>query len=93
MPLNERSQAIENRVQQERLRRNWSVAELARRAGLNRGTVWLLERRTGQNPTARTMDALAAALEVDRAWLFYVAPSGPVSPDVQADNEEAARGD
>ena len=51
------------------------MEQLAARAGMTRQNVSLLELNPSRRAKDRTMDALAAALEVDRAWLFYVVPS------------------
>lgn len=65
-----------NRLRQARLARNWSMTDLAAKSGVTRQNISLLERDPNRRPKDNTMNALAAALEVDRAWLFYVARSG-----------------
>lgn len=75
MDLNESTGAFANRVQEARLRKGWTMSQLAARAGITRQNVSLIERQRGQRPKDRTMDALAKALEVDRSWLFFIVPS------------------
>lgn len=74
MDLNSTNQVIANRVEQARQARGWSRLQLAERAGISRQNLWELEAR-GQFPGPQTMTALATALGVDRAWLFYVVPT------------------
>lgn len=51
-------------VRRLREERGWSKAELARRAGTTRQYIFLMEAGRNTNPSARLVQALAAALEV-----------------------------
>lgn len=75
MALNDRSPVFANRLREARLRKNWTMAQLAKAAGTTRQNVSRLESQNGQQPKSQTVAALAEALGVDRAWLFYVTPS------------------
>lgn len=68
---NEASPVVANRVREARKRRGWTMAELARAAGTTQQNVSLIERGR-QQPRPQTIDALARALECNRAWLFFV---------------------
>ena len=71
------------RLTRERLARGWSKAELARRAGLNSGTVGQIE--TGRLiPYSAQLTKLAKALgipEANKAVLMSDAPVAPVAPE------------
>lgn len=75
MDLKTTPAVFQNRVREARQAKGWSMTELAARAGMTRQNVSLLELHPGHRAKDRTMDALADALGVDRAWLFYVVPS------------------
>lgn len=59
---------IASRLAAARLETGWSQEELAKRAGLSKGTVGNIEAGTRQG-TARVIQALAATLEVNPTWL------------------------
>ncbi|WP_019200591.1 helix-turn-helix domain-containing protein [Tsukamurella sp. 1534] len=61
--------AIAAGIQRERARVGWTMAELARRAGVAKSTLSQLEAGTG-NPSIETLWALANALEVPFAQLL-----------------------
>lgn len=69
--LNGAGPVVANRVREARKRRGWTMAELAKAAGTTQQNVSLIERGR-QQPRPQTIDALARALECDRAWLFFV---------------------
>lgn len=59
------------RLEETRRRRLLTQAELAARAGISLIQVARLENQATANPRASTIKALAAALEVDPAWLLF----------------------
>ena len=67
--------------------RGWSQADLARRSGLHRRTIWLLEQPVGAKPqpTTQTLQALARAfghVQVSDFWTAVqsAVPSDPGTP-------------
>lgn len=67
---------IGDAVRRERLRIGWSAAELARRAGISKGSLSQLE-AGGGNPTVETLWALGGALEVPFSVLVDPGIDGP----------------
>lgn len=61
--------AIASGIQRERVAAGWSMAELARRAGIAKSTLSQLEAGTG-NPSVETLWALATALGIPFARLL-----------------------
>lgn len=88
MDLDDSAPTFANRVREARQAKNWSMSELARAAGITRQNVGLIER--GQWPKDRTITALADALGVDRAWLFFVIPSSRCGGRSIADTQKAS---
>ena len=62
---------MDNRLYWMRVRRGLSQSELARRAGISRTTVCLLERRGGL-PTLRVAGALCRVLNCDYGEVFPI---------------------
>ncbi|MBM7369067.1 helix-turn-helix domain-containing protein [Gordonia hydrophobica] len=82
--------AIGTRIAQRRTLRGMSAAELARRAGLSKGTMSAIEAGTA-NPTISTLDAIAVALRIPMTDLLaHDTEPGPVHmPGTEiADGEE-----
>lgn len=71
------------RLRRLRARRLWSIAELAKRAGVSEGAILRIEHGQGR-PTWRTLQRLAAALEVEPAEL---------APDVDIERRRGEAGD
>lgn len=57
------------RIQELRLARGWTQAELARRAGIRRATVNRIENQHVQSIDLDVLEKLARALEVDPGYL------------------------
>lgn len=72
--------------------RDWTVEQLAEKAGLNKGTVSKLER--GElDPRKSTLEKIAAALDVSAAYLLsggVTSPDRPVRDDAPSMKEGAA---
>lgn len=62
-----------NMLKQKRQELGLSVAELARRAGLDVGTVWHIESGSTASPKAESLQAIADALKIPAADLFAAA--------------------
>lgn len=62
---------MKNRLYSMRIRRGLSQSELARRAGISRTTVYMLERRGGF-PSFRIAGALCRALSCDYGEVFPI---------------------
>lgn len=60
-----------NKVRYWRQRRGMSIAELARRAGVTRTTIYRAERDQLGNPSLKTLTAIAQALEVNADAIFF----------------------
>ena len=57
-------------IQQRRIELGLSLSEIARRAGVDKGTMSLLERGKNTHPTPQVLRALADALQMPLADLF-----------------------
>lgn len=62
---------MEFRIKQLRRERGMSQTELARRAGVSRQTIILLESGVAKNTTTRTIAGIADALDTTADALFY----------------------
>jgi len=76
-----------SRLQRARRSLGLGARELARRAKLSEGHVWVLEHRDGAG-SAQTTEKLAKALGVEASWLMFGTGTDPV---VLRRIEEAAR--
>jgi transcriptional regulator with XRE-family HTH domain len=56
-----------------------SPGEVARRAGIDKGTIWRIERAKIASPKARTLQAIGEVLSIPSSELFEIAPW--VTPD------------
>lgn len=86
-PASSVSAAVGEQIRLRRTQRAMTSAELARRAGISKGTLSSLEAGTG-NPTIATLDALAIALQIPMTDLLVRDTArGPIlvaSTDVEA---------
>ncbi|MFN0198717.1 MAG: helix-turn-helix transcriptional regulator [Planctomycetaceae bacterium] len=55
---------LKHRLRRLRLQRGWNVEELARRAGVSRTTMYLLEKGITATPRAKTLQQIARTLDV-----------------------------
>jgi len=62
------------RIRELRVARGWSQAELARRAGIQRVTVTLIEGHRTKGVDFETLEKLSRALEVDPGYLIVRRP-------------------
>ena len=60
-----------NRLKEMRYKRMLTMSELARRSGVSRATIWMLETRPDKVTTNKTMDALAKALDMPVSKIFF----------------------
>lgn len=67
---------LASRIQAERLNRGWTMSELVRRTGINRGTLYRLERGDSARPQMKTVRALAEAFGVTPESLLGLHPPG-----------------
>lgn len=58
-------------MQEYRWKKGWTETQLAKRAGVSRSTICMLENGKTQNPTIDIAFRIADALEVDVRTLFY----------------------
>ena len=70
-------------IQKLRLQRGWSQEQLAELTGLSVRTIQRVER--GQNPSAESLKAIAAVLDVDFGALREAHMTSAVNPTVSAD--------
>jgi transcriptional regulator with XRE-family HTH domain len=63
------------RIRERRLRRRWSLADLAQRAGVDRSTIHGLERKADRLPNGATLEGLARAFGVTVAELLQEPPA------------------
>ncbi|MFD9124681.1 helix-turn-helix domain-containing protein [Kitasatospora sp. NPDC059571] len=91
-PVSSTAAAVGSKIRLRRQQRGMSAAELARRAGLSKGTLSQLEAGNG-NPTIDTLDAIAVALSIPLADLLARdADTGPVyRPATTAQPGEVSR--
>lgn len=64
-------ESLGKRIEETRRRRLMTQADLAEQARVSLITVTRLENDASTNPRMSTIKALAAALEVDPAWLLF----------------------
>ena len=62
-----------SRIHEARVHRGWTMSELVRRTGINRGTLYRLERGDTERPQIKTIQALAGAFDISPR--FLMAPS------------------
>ena len=67
-------------IQTERLNRGWTMTELVRRTGINRGTLYRLERGESARPQMKTIQSLARAFDVPAQSLLDPQPAGEWRP-------------
>ena len=70
-----------NWLLQERRKRRWSQAELARRAGVSRPTISNYESGKTQNPNPDVIQAIARILEIPTEDAFRAAGLLPLKPE------------
>ena len=87
LAMNSSSETLRTRhlavqLQSLRLRRGWTLHEVASRAGLSRTTLMQLEQERIQKPQANTLHRLARALEVspEVLWPQEAVPPSPAKP-------------
>ncbi len=73
---------LKHRLRRLRLQRGWNVEELARRAGVSRTTMYLLEKGITSAPRAKTLQQIARTLDVP---VEELAPEWTHSPDEEKD--------
>jgi transcriptional regulator with XRE-family HTH domain len=74
-------------VEEERLARNLTVAEMERRAGVGNGTI-SAPRKAGKAPTEYVCDAIARSLKIPKVEVLRHAGMLPSVPQRKADDEE-----
>lgn len=62
---------MKNRLKEMRYKRMMTKSELARRSGISRTTIWMLENNPEKAVTSDTMAALAKALEMPVERIFF----------------------
>ena len=60
-----------NRLKEMRYKRMLSMSELARRSGISRAAIYLIETKPDRNVTAKTMEKLAKALDMPITEIFF----------------------
>lgn len=60
-----------NKLKEMRYKRMMSMSELARRSGISRATIWMIETQPDKVTTNKTMDALAKALDMKVNDIFF----------------------
>lgn len=73
----EEENALGDWLREKRKERGWTLAELAKRAGLSRQTIWNIEKGRIQNPSDQTMEKLEKVL-------------GKLPPDERTEMDESA---
>jgi transcriptional regulator with XRE-family HTH domain len=61
---------VGKQIHDERLKRGWTMSELVRRTGINRGTLYRLERGETERPQVKTIQALARAFDISTRSLI-----------------------
>jgi transcriptional regulator with XRE-family HTH domain len=64
-------ETVGQRIEETRRRRLMTQADLAEKANISLITVTRLENNASPNPRMSTVKAIAAALDVDPAWLLF----------------------
>lgn len=67
--------SLGSRIHEARVHRGWTMSELVRRTGINRGTLYRLEHGDTERPQMKTIQALASAFDISPRCLL--APSLP----------------
>ena len=83
--------SIGERIQQRRVEKNLSLAELARRAGLSKGHLHSIEGGDTQNPSAEILFRIATELGTTMADLMGEETAEPPKSDVPSSLLEFAR--
>ncbi|WP_328603918.1 XRE family transcriptional regulator [Amycolatopsis sp. NBC_00345] len=81
------SPIVGRRIRSERQARDWTVAEVADKAGVSKGLIGQLERGVG-NPSLENLHKLALVFDLPPSALF---DEGDRRPHVRGDGDQAAR--